>query len=123
MDIVEKALDLAAEGSKLLLTLSTALVAFCAATVNVKQGESTLFMPTTVGEKWAISASWLSLLASVAFGVWTQLGITDVLAKATPEHPPSAWSRKITLPYRSQIATFVVGVVGLTLYGLLKVAG
>ena len=123
MDYVEKSFASAAEASKLLITLSTALVAFCAAVVNVKSTEVTLFTPVTPCHKWTLAVSWLLLLGTVGVGVWTQLAITDVLANAKPDTPPSAWSRKITVPFMTQIVTFMLGVIGLTLYAIVRLVG
>ena len=118
MDFLEKSFASSGETSKLLITLSTALIAFCATVVNVKFGDETLFTPTTIGQKMVLAASWVFMLISTAVGVWTQLAITDVLSKGSAQNPPSAWNRKITFPYRLQIVAFLMGVMLLTLYGV-----
>jgi hypothetical protein len=123
MDYVEKSFESATETSKLLITLSTALVAFCAAVVNVKAVDVTLFTPITLFQKGILALSWLLLLVAVGVGVWTQLAITDVLANAKPGKAPSAWERAITFPFKTQIISFVLGVIGLTLYAVLRLFG
>jgi hypothetical protein len=62
-----------AEASKLLITLSTGVIAFCVAVVNVKEGQQTLLTPTTDYQKFGLVASWLLLLIATGGGVWTQL--------------------------------------------------
>lgn len=123
MDYIEKSFASAAEVSKLLITLSTALVAFCAAVVNVKASDITLFTPVTSCHKWALATSWLLLLGTVGAGIWAQLAITDGLANAKPDSPPDVWSRTITVPFMTQIVTFMLGVIGLTLYAIARLVG
>lgn len=123
MDNVEKGFAQASDTSKLLLTLSTALIAFCAAIVNVKAADITLFAPITLGGKVLLSISWLLLLSAVGMGIWTQLAITDVLSSATDEQPANPWSRKITFPFQAQIITFGLGVVLLVSYGIIRLFG
>lgn len=123
MDYVEKSFASAAEASKLLITLSTALVAFCAAVVNAKSTEATLFTPVAPTHKWTLALSWLCLLAAVGAGIWTQLAITDQLANSKADAPGSVWSRKITFPFTAQLITFMFGVIGLTLYAIVRLFG
>jgi hypothetical protein len=123
MDFVEKSFASAGETSKLLITLSTALVAFCATVVNVKAAEPTLFSPATTCQKLLLATSWLLLLMSIAVGLWAQLAITDVLSKGSEIKPTSAWDRKITVPFQMQISTFLVGILVLTAYGFLRLFG
>jgi hypothetical protein len=123
MDFLEKSFAQASETSKLLITLSTAVIAFCATVVNVKATETTIFTPTTLGEKWVLAICWAGLLGCTGIGVWTQLAITDVLASATSAAPANPWNRKITVPFRIQVATFVLGITLLVVYGLLRLFG
>ena len=123
MDYLEKSFASAGETSKLLITLSTALIAFCATVVNVKKLEPTLFSPATASEKWLLATSWTLFLISTAMGVWTQLAITHVLSEGNSKSPVSAWNRKITVPFRSQILMFLGGVVLLTAYGIIRLFG
>jgi hypothetical protein len=124
MDYIEKSFASATETTKLLITLATALIAFCVGVVNVKSGDATLLTPLPGLARWFLAACWLLLLLSVGSGVWTQLSITGELADAKPTgEPPSAWSKAITLPFRIQILTFLAGVVALTVYGFLRLAG
>jgi hypothetical protein len=123
MDYTEKGFAQASETSKLLITLSTALVAFCAAIVNVKATDVTLFAPTTFCEKLLLAFSWLAMLGTAGAGVWTQLAITDVLSSGTKDQPPSPWARKITFPFKAQIYTFTLGVALLVSYGITRLFG
>jgi hypothetical protein len=123
MDYEEKSFAAAGETSKLLITLSTALVAFCAAVVNVKVAEPTLFSPASTCQKLTLVVSWAMLLISTALGIWAQLAITHVLSKATAAAPPSVWSGKITLPVQTQILTFLLGLILLAVYGCIRLFG
>lgn len=122
MDNIEKSFAQASETSKLLITLSTALIAFCAAIVNVKAADITLFAPTTFWGKIFLSVSWLALLAAVGMGIWAQFAITDVLATASGG-TPSVWDRKITFPFKGQIMMFGLGVLLLVAYGISRLFG
>lgn len=58
--------------------------------------------------------SWLSLLLSVIFGVWTLLALTGELErKEEKSEPPSIRTGNVTLPAIAQILFFIVGL-GLT---------
>ena len=118
MDFLEKSFASASEASKLLITLSTGVIAFTVAVVNVKAGDSTLFTPVTTPDKIALSACWLLLVCAVGMGVWTQLAITHVLSEGTNEEPADPWSKKIRFPFILQIALFVLGILLLVLYSV-----
>jgi hypothetical protein len=118
VDVVEKSFAAATETSKLLITLSTAVVAFCATVVNVKDAEKTPFTPVTIGQRWLLAASWVALLVSTGIGVWTQLGITQVISEGTTTSPPSVRNRRVTVPFQLQIITFLVGIVAVVGYGI-----
>ena len=123
MDYKEKSFASAGETSKLLITLSTALVAFCAAVVNVKVTEPTLFSPASTCQKLVLAIAWGFLLVSTAAGVWAQLAITHVLSEGNDAEPPSVWSRRITFPFQTQVVTFLIGIALLTTYGIVRLFG
>jgi hypothetical protein len=123
MDFVEKSFASASDTSKLLITLSTALVAFCTAIVNLKPADTTILTPATFGHKLSLAVSWICLLVSIGVGVWTQLAITDVLSKGTSAAPADPWSRKIIVPFQSQIVTFMLGVAALVVYAAVRLFG
>jgi len=116
MDYTEKAFAQASETSKLLITLSTALVAFCAAIVNVKVADVTLFSPSTTCQRILLAISWLALLGAAGTGVWTQLAITGVLNSGSGD--PN--DKHIKVPFQIQIIVFLAGIVLLVWYGLAK---
>ncbi len=118
MDFLEKSFTSAAEASKLLITLSTGVIAFCVTVTNVKETDKTLLAPSTGYQRFVLISSWVLLLIATGIGVWTQLAITHVLSEASQSQPPSAWNQKITVPFQLQIVTFLLGVVALTLYGV-----
>jgi len=66
----------AAETSKLLVTLATAVIAFCVTFINVEPGKTTLLTPATTGQKVLLVCSWLVLLVCAGAGVWVQLALT-----------------------------------------------
>jgi hypothetical protein len=123
MDYVEKSFASASETSKLLITLSTAVIAFCTAVVNVKESDKTLLTPATARDKWFLGGALIVLLASTAIGLWTQLAITHVLSDGSQSKPVSAWSRRITVPFQIQITVFLLGILFLTIYVVNKLVG
>ena len=123
MDFIEKSFASASEASKLLITLSTGVIAFCATFVNVKESDKTLLTPASVRDKWFLGGSLVILLAATAIGLWTQLAITDVLSKGSDNAPTSAWSRKITFPFQLQIVIFLLGILLLTAYVVNRLVG
>lgn len=120
MDYVEKSFTQATEASKLLITLSTAVIAFCAAFVNVKIGESMVFTPVGTAHKWMLGLSMLGLLVSTACGVWTQLAIATVLREGTENAAQSISDMRIKFPFRGQILTFGVAVASLGAYAIAR---
>jgi len=115
----EKSFEYARDTSKLLITLSTAIVAFCATVVT----ESKVLMPQTNGQRILLAISWITFLASTALGVWAQLAITDVLGSAIGPNQPSIWNRKITVPLICEIVLFPIGLLALVIYTSWRVFG
>ncbi len=98
MDLVEKSFASASEASKLLITLSTGVIAFCVAVINVKDADKTLLTPISSFHKWSLAICWLFLVASIGGGVWTQLAITHVLSEGTADAPAIRGVRKLESP-------------------------
>jgi hypothetical protein len=117
MDATEKSFESATETSKLLITLSTGVIAFCVTLLNAEIGKLTTLVPTTCGQKVLLSGSWLVLLFCTGFGIWVQLSIVHVLSQATVTKPADVWSPKIRVPYMLQISAFVLGMTLLVAYG------
>jgi len=125
----------AAETSKLLVTLATAVIAFCVTFVNVEPGKSTLLTPATTGQKVLLMCSWLVLLVCTGAGIWVQLALTHVLSSDGPRKSQSTtdsetlqdsdspvvsvtiWNRAIQFPYIVQVVAFVMGMTVLVTYG------
>jgi hypothetical protein len=122
MDFVEKSFASAGEASKLLITLATGVIAFCVAVINVKDADKTILTPISPFQKWSLAISWFTLAISIGIGVWTQLAITDVLSKGTDATPTSPWSLKIRFPFVLQIASFVLGILGLVIYSVVRLS-
>src|SRR4051812_11853709 len=120
MDFVEKGFAQASDASKQLITLATAVIAFCVTVVNVKVAEPTFFTPTSSTQKVLLAVCWLGFVVSIGAGVWTQLAITHVLSLGTTTSPSSPWGRKITIPLIIQIVSFVAGTALLALYGVIR---
>jgi hypothetical protein len=70
-----------------------------------------------------MAASWIALLVSTGIGVWTQLGITQVISEGSDVHPPSVRDRRITVPFQLQIVTFLAGVFAVVAYGITRLFG
>jgi hypothetical protein len=125
----------AAETSKLLVTLATAVIAFCVTFINVEPGKTTLLTPATTGQKVLLVCSWLVLLVCAGAGIWVQLALTHVLSAAGPGKSESTtkskasqnsespvvsitiWNRAIQFPYIVQVVAFVLGMTLLVTYG------
>jgi hypothetical protein len=120
MDATEKSFESATETSKLLITLSTGVIAFCVTLLNAELGKLTTLVPTTCGQKVLLAGSWLVLLFCTGSGIWVQLSIVHVLSQATVAEPANVWSLKIRFPYILQIGAFVVGMTLLVAYGAWK---
>jgi hypothetical protein len=117
MDATEKSFESATETSKLLITLSTGVIAFCVTLLNPEIGKQTALAPVTVGQKLMLASSWFALFLCTGFGIWVQLGITHILSQATVTTSPDVWNIKITFPYILQICAFAAGMGLLVAYG------
>jgi hypothetical protein len=119
MDATEKAFDFASESSKLLITLSTGVIAFMIAFLD----KDSSMKPGTTCEKVILIISWLIFLFSAIVGVWTQLALTNVLEpKPKPTtFNPTIQEDKIKFPFKIQIILFVLGVAMTVLYGGVKI--
>jgi|ERR1700731_991111 len=117
MDTVEKSFSAASETSKLLITLSTGVIAFCVTLLNSEVSKPTTLVPVTCGQEIMLAASWFVLLLCTGFGIWVQLSITHVLSETVPTDSPNVWAMKIRFPYMLQIVSFVLGMALLVTYG------
>ena len=117
MDAVEHSFASASDTSKLLITLSTGVIAFCVTLLNSELGKPAALVPVTSGQKIVLAGSWLVLLLCTGFGIWVQLSITHVPSGAPTRVPPNVWAMKIRFPYMLQILSFVAGMTLLVVYG------
>ncbi len=62
MDRQEKSFEVAGETSKLLITLSTGIIAFCVTLINPEKDKLTSLVPITLWQKSLLGISWLILL-------------------------------------------------------------
>jgi hypothetical protein len=121
MNAFEKAWDTAIESSKLLITLSTGIIAFSVAFFD----KDTMMRPESLLEKLILLFSWLLLLASAGFGLlWTQMGMISTLNpsnKVDDNYKPDLRHPRITTPYNWQICLFVAGIFLIITFGGIKV--
>lgn len=119
MDTTEKAFDFASESSKLLITLSTGVIAFMIAFLD----KDASMKPVTDFEKVVLIISWIIFLVSAIVGVWTQLALTNVLEPKVKPSPfsPTIQNEKIKLPFKIQIISFVLGIAMTVVYGGIKI--
>ena len=119
MDTSEKAFDFASESSKLLITLSTGVIAFMIAFLD----KDASMKPVTSCEKIVLIISWIIFLGSAIIGVWTQLALTNVLEPKTKPAAfnPTIQDDKIKVPFRIQIILFVLGIAMTVVYGGIKI--
>jgi len=114
----EKSFEFAKETVTRLTGLSSGIIAL---TVTF----SKQFAPEAEGlTLFLLAASWLSLFASVFFGVWALLAMTGVLGGGRGEReasePASVYAGSISIPTAIQILAFVLGL-GLTVaFGILS---
>ncbi len=119
MDTKEKAFEYASETSKLLITLSTGIIAFLIAFLD----KDAMLKPDSDFDKFLVGISWILLLGSAIVGVWTQLGITNVL-EPKPEDKNESFiqtirNEKIKFPFKIQIVLFALGIITTVLYGII----
>jgi hypothetical protein len=119
MDTTDKSFDLAIDTSKLLITISTGIIAL---TITFLDKE-TVMKPESTTEKIILLASWIILLGSVIVGIWTRLAFTDVadLENKPLNYKPSINSLKIKFPFQLQAILFVLGVIAIIIYGCVKI--
>ena len=118
MDQTEKAFDFASETSKLLITLSTGIVAILMAFLD----HTAMLRPENYFEKCIIVLCWFFLLGSAVIGVWTQLSLTHVLEPSEKEKKEgfdrTIRNQIVKYPFRIQIITFMVGIITTIIYGI-----
>jgi len=120
MDLKEKAFASVQETSKLLITLATAFIAFTVAFAKD-------FMNSSFGlgagkMVWLLGS--LFLVISLICGIWTQLGITTVLAPSMSKSGKPSISdadqtirhRKVKTPFALQLVCFAVGAALMAAY-------
>src|SRR2546425_9281548 len=105
-----KAFDFAADVTKQLLTLATAIVAF---TITFSGNFSTAL---SRGGGPYLGAAWVAFLVSIIFGLWTLLALTGTV-EPSPKYPAefSIRGANVRIPAALQILTFLTAV-GLTIY-------
>jgi hypothetical protein len=100
-----KAIDLASDLSKQVLTLSTALLAWTAT-----------FKRDTVGAPIALlKAAWTLLLISVLCGIWSLMALTGVLAPVTGPAPNNL-GPSVRIPAAAQLVAFGLGMILMIVY-------
>jgi len=117
-DAKEKSFEYASDSSKLLITLSTGIIAF-----TVTFAKEFEVKPSSRAQAILLLISWIALLASAVLGVSTLLAITGELEPPNKPsgHVPSIRDRKIKSLLGFQIITFLVGVLLIVGYGGLKI--
>jgi len=121
VDARDKSFDYARDSSKLVLTLSTGVIAFTVTFAKEIGGLS----PTGCTEAILLILSWGSLFVSMVIGIWTQLAITHVLDAAAQNDNREAtiWNRKIKVPFQWQLGTFLLGIAAIAFYGAFRILG
>jgi len=125
MDFREKAFASVQEVTKLLITLSTGLIAFTVAF-------SKDFMKAQIGtniDKALWSAASILLVFSVGCGIWTQLGVTTILAPPIDtdgnpeisEPEQTIRHKKIKTAFAMQLYSFGLGVLLMAGYQMIRV--
>ncbi|HMG75315.1 MAG TPA: hypothetical protein VK582_17590 [Pyrinomonadaceae bacterium] len=117
-DAKEKSFEYATDSSKLLITLSTGIIAF-----TVTFAKDFGVKPSSRAQSVLLLMSWIALLASAVLGVSTLLAITGELEPPTKrdDYIPSIRAHKIKHLLSWQIVTFLGGIVLIVIYGGLKI--
>ena len=100
-------IDLAAETTKQILTLSTAIITVGFAYVKD-------IAPNYEGRRVFLVASVVFQLLSCGFGIWTMMAITGV-SNDPARVPDGVFSFSVTLPAMAQIVLFFLGLCSMCL--------
>lgn len=109
MDRTQKSFEFANEGTRQLLTLSTAILALTITLAKDIPGNPNL-----------LAAAWVVFLVSIACGIWTLFALTFELdaGEARLDRPPTIGGRGVRTPAFIQIGSFLLGMAFLAFFGL-----
>jgi hypothetical protein len=111
-DAIKKAFDFAQDTTKQLITIATAIIAL---TITFAKDFVVNVEPSI---KVYAFYSWVALLASVFFGLWTLLALTGTLEPAPNKPvPQSTRGSNVKAPSVLQIFTFLAGLILATVFG------
>jgi hypothetical protein len=108
---VEKAFDFAQESTKQILTLSTAILTL---TITFQKD---IVGAASAGDRWALTAAWISFLTSIVFGLATLLNLAGNLERPAND-TPSIYRPSIVLFSVLQILAFSLGLLFTLWYGV-----
>jgi hypothetical protein len=109
----QKSFDLAAETTKQLISLSTAII-----TVTIAFAKD-FFGSRQSGLEWLLALAWLLYLISLISGIFTLMGLTGQLSSSN--QLPSIYARPIKLFSIGQILTFISGTVAIVIFGIFTI--
>jgi len=107
----KKAFDFAADYSKQLITLATAVITFM---VTFLQD---VFSRPDFWQKVILLTSWVFYLLSIGCGVWKQMALTGNLAPVSGTPSFNINTCNIRIPAICQIITFLVAVILTCIFG------
>lgn len=113
---VAKSFDFAADATKQVITLSTAILTVTATFADKIFTESKLVSQIFCG------ITWILLIVSIVSGIWTLLQLTTGLAQPPPGAPPSILRSRITNAAMVQHVSFILALSVLAGYGLYSLA-
>jgi hypothetical protein len=108
---VEKAFDFAADATKQLITLSTAVIAVTITFLTDVAKDA------PAGTAVWLQVGWILYLLSIAFGILTLLALTGTLADLDAEEPPSINARNIRRLAAGQVLSFFAAVALTLVFG------
>ncbi|MCP9234390.1 hypothetical protein [Lewinella sp. JB7] len=116
----KKAFDFAAESTKLLITLSTGMIAL---TITFSQA---FISDTAKATLWPLLVAWACYLVSVVFGIATMLSLTGTLSEVnsadeTGASEPSVYAPSITGKSLLQIAFFLLALAFTCVHGCVSI--
>lgn len=111
-DRIKAAFDFAQDSTKQLITLSSGIIALTITFQKDFIGES-----VNAEAKPYLLGSWLLLLLSVFFGLWTLLTLTGSLESRGSNIQPSIYGKNIAIPAGLLILSFFLGLCLTVVFG------
>lgn len=115
--------DAAAETTKQLITLSTALIGLTVTFLDKFRSQAPDGTKASIEKLWQIELSWLAFGVVILTGLWTLMAITGEIDEATLQgRDPSAMRSNIRIPATLMVLAFLTGMCFVIAGGFSKFA-